>query len=144
MKLQNIEDRLLYIPNKEKGTHLFDGIPHASIRVLEILGSDGIHHIDKKLKTFLLHRMEMFGKASSIYHGFSEHQRFFDLKEQIVLDVKSVLEQNEQGLQDYTIDVNDNPSILIKMAEKEGIERQIHVVKTGVVYDNHLKDFKSS
>ncbi len=50
MKLQKNQDRINYLPNREEGRYIFDGLPYASMQVLELIGSEGIHHIDQKLK----------------------------------------------------------------------------------------------
>lgn len=139
MKIQNIENRIVYFPSINEGEYLFDGIPYASMQVLEIIGSEGVHHIDQKLKNYLLQRLEMFGTANKTKHGFSANQRFFDVQEQIILDVKSKIGKNEGGKYDYTIDVNNDKSTLdIFRSKKEqySLEKQIKDIKRGIWFEN--------
>ncbi len=138
MKKKNIEDKILYCPTTKEGQFLFDGIPYASMQILDIIGSEGIFHIDQKLKDYLLQRMEMFGTANKSKYGFSVEQHFFDLKEQILIKVKSKLEKNENDKRDYTIDISDDINtlnILKGRKKRYGIADQIKTIKRGVFFE---------
>jgi hypothetical protein len=135
MNIQKIENRLLYMPNNKQGTTLFDGTPYASMQVLDIIGKEGVEYIDHRLKTLLHQGIDRYGRINVAEYAFHSHQQFFDLQEQILLNVRGVLAQKH----DYTINLihTDNSSDMINQNKikmykiRNGIEDQIDYIKGG-------------
>ncbi|KAB8154262.1 hypothetical protein EZY14_007440 [Kordia sp. TARA_039_SRF] len=141
MKIKKIEERIQYIPNTYEGRTLFNGYPHVSKRVLDIIGQEGVDHIDKTLKTFLEYRKEMYGDANKYAFGFESQQYFFDLQEQILLKVKSITEVDQGKPEDYSIslaDLNDRVDSRLDRGIKrqKSKKSQISHIKSGLEYNN--------
>ncbi len=142
MKIQKIENRIEFCSNSRDGDSLFNGSPYVSEKIRGIIGEEGVKHIDNTLKEHLSQRKEMFGLTNRDKLKISSHQRFFDLQEQIIINVKSIVDsvKNEQGVDDYSIDVIDPDNKhdvyienKVKERKKEGLEKQREYLKTGLV-----------
>ncbi|TCI93584.1 hypothetical protein [Tenacibaculum sp. M341] len=138
MNIQKTEERILYVPNTREGIHLFNGEPTASQKVLSIISQEGIDHIDNRLKNFLDQGIERYGYEHRINYGFHPHQRFFDVQEQILINVKAVISEKEEK-QNYSITLAESHSDIIwqnflkSIKETEGVENQIaHIKRFGL------------
>ncbi len=142
MKIRNIEDRFHYLPNRELGNYLFDGIPHASNLVLDIIGDEGIDFIHQKFQQLLLARKEMFGDAFVPYYGFAPHQRFYDLKERITIDVKAIITDTPSQSNDYTLSIYEDTSS--GLTHKKTNKDRLRLVKSGILYHENDPSFPGS
>jgi len=144
MKIQKIEDRILYSPNINEGDAIFDGIPHASIEILNLIGREGIQYIDQKLKSFVSQRIEMYGTENVKYFGLEAQQRFFDMQEQVAINVKRIiddpLDPTADKKENYTIALINQDSVadlafqdFITRENKKGIDEQIKYIKAGLL-----------
>jgi hypothetical protein len=118
MNIQKIENRLLYVPNKNSGTSTFNGEAHYSQKVLDIIGEEGVKHISNKLEQCLDMKKELFGNGNKEFYGLSASQKFFDLKERITFDIKAIIEpHNSDEL--HKIDFQDNYRIEVNEDKEE-------------------------
>ena len=87
--------------------------------MVELIGKVGIDFIIKELEKTLKKHKEIFGYSSPRTYGMSPHQRFFDIQERVVLDVKALTERPEgthidDYIQDYSINIGEDEILLSK------------------------------
>ena len=134
MNIQKKEERILYVPNTREGVHLFNGEPTASQKVLNIIGQSGVDNIDNRLKNLLEQGIERYGYEHRINYGFHPHQYFFDIQEQVLINVKAVISEKEEK-QNYSIALVESHSDIIRqnflqsIEKTEGLENQIVYIK---------------
>ena len=82
--------------------------------VVELIGHAGIDFIIETLEKTLIKHKELFGDSDVKLYGMSPHQRFFDIQERVVLNVKALTNCPEEMhiddyKQDYVIEVSEEP-----------------------------------
>lgn len=91
MKIKTLEDQFIYLPTREAGESLFDGEYRCDENVAEIIGQEGIAFIKNKILSIIEHKKEMFGQRHVSFYGMQEWQRFYDIKNRIMLDVRDAM-----------------------------------------------------
>ena len=111
-----------------------------SKEVIKLIGNLGIDYIIKTLKETLKKHKELFGDSSLSNYGMSPRQRFFDIQERVVLDVKALIEERPEGThfndykQDYSIEVGEENFLLLKKHTPSD-HKVRRLVKTGWYYN---------
>ena len=126
MNIQNLESRIIYAPTKAEGYNSFDGVPIPDQEILDIIGEEGVHFIDNRLKKYIDMRKELHGDEELQYYGMHYYQRFFDLKERIAIKVMSEINRYENG-DDYVIEVDKE--VDISFFEKDHTPSDAEVAK---------------
>jgi acid phosphatase class B len=123
MKLNNISDRLIYVPNRNFGISIFDGIAYPSNNANQLIGENGVKYISKKINDIIENRKEMFGHFDIEFFGLFERQYFYDLKKRIFINIQIIENSN-----DYSID-------LAKMTmQKSSNKDACRVIKRGDLF----------
>ena len=93
MKINTIQDQLIYIPNREfhNGESIFDGEFKCDEKLYEILHQEGIDYIKSKLLSLIECRKEMFGEYHILHYGMNPLQHFYDLKNRISIQIEDLL-----------------------------------------------------
>lgn len=120
----------------ERGEAIFNGEVLPSDEVVELIGKLGIDFIIKTLEETLKKHKELFGDSSPKTYGMSPYQRFFDLQERIILDVKALTERPEgthinDYKQDFSIEIGEKNEILLARRHEPSDNTTRRLVKTG-------------
>lgn len=92
MKITSIENQFVFVPNRRNtGTSVFEGSFSASEEVENIIKDKGIDYISNKILSIIESRKEMYGNASVDFYGLHPSQKFYDLKNRIMLQVKDLI-----------------------------------------------------
>jgi len=104
MKIDKIDKRLIYIPDRSVGTCTFSGDAYPNDEVLEILKEDEIAYIRNKLSAIIEMKKEIFGDDRPEFYGLHPLQRFFDLKNRCPIRIQLIT-----GLpkEDYVLRIGD-------------------------------------
>ncbi len=93
MRINKIENRLIYSPNREFGQSEFKGTPRPSSEVIEQIGEEGLEYIKNKLNSLIDSRKEMFGIGHIDQYGMDAVQHFFDLKHRTIIRVSEIIHE---------------------------------------------------
>ena len=91
MKIKTLEEQFIYLPTRDTGEHLFEGEYQCDENIAEIIGQEGIEFIKNKILSIIENKKEMFGQGHISFYGMDEWQRFYDIKNRIMLDVKDAM-----------------------------------------------------
>ncbi len=111
-----------------------------SEEVVELIGNVGVDFIIRALEKTLKKHQELFGNGSLENYGMSPHQRFFDIKERIVLDIKALTERPEgthinDYIQDFSIELGEE-NILLSRKHVPSDNKVRRMVKSGWYYNS--------
>ena len=95
MRIKNIQDQLVYVPNKEVGYCEFKGDAIPTSDIIEQIGMEGVEHISEKFRQLIDSRKEMFGRGDIEDYGLSQEQLFFDLKGRNFLKAEEIITGND-------------------------------------------------
>ncbi|WP_422005356.1 hypothetical protein [Roseivirga pacifica] len=90
-------DRFQYVPNRESGNSLFSGKPILPEGDLLELTSDEVSYIREKLLSIVDFRKEVFGNGRVEYYGLHPVQRFYDLKQRIMIRVNDIIQSASES-----------------------------------------------
>lgn len=91
MKIKTLEDQFIYLPTRDTGEALFDGAYQCDENLAEIIGQQGIEFIKNKILTIIENKKEMFGQGHISFYGMEQWQRFYDIKNRIMLDIRDAM-----------------------------------------------------
>ncbi len=91
MRIKTLDDRFLYVPNRREGTCDFNGVFQPTEEVEELIHKEGLEFIRNKILSIIDNRKEMYGNASSEFYGMYPQQRFYDLQNRIMFEVKDLI-----------------------------------------------------
>ncbi|WP_075344629.1 hypothetical protein [Tenacibaculum agarivorans] len=91
MRIKTFEDRFLYVPNRREGTCDFNGVFQPTEEVEELIQKEGLEFIRNKILSIVESRKEMYGDASSEFYGMYPQQRFYDLQNRIMFEVRALI-----------------------------------------------------
>ena len=92
INLNSISDQLLYVPNRKEGQSLFNGEAKPSNEVKELIGEEGIQYIKGRIASIIENRKEMFGNETPEFYGLNYLQKFYDLKNRVLIKVRDCIE----------------------------------------------------
>lgn len=95
MKIRNLSDQLIYVPNRKSGESEFKGSPKPSQEVVELIAQDGVEHIANELNEIVKMRIMLLGDGRIEFYGMYPIQRFFDLKNRIAIRIQEIANENE-------------------------------------------------
>ncbi len=101
MKIKNISDRLIYIPDRVNGQSEFRGECSYSSEAYALLKEEGIDYIRNKISQVIDWKKEIYGFGHIGYYGLHSNQKFFDLKNRIGIEVKEIIEEGTRELTDH-------------------------------------------
>ncbi len=87
MRIKTLEERFLYVPNRREGISIFDGTFEHTEEVENLIQKEGLEYIKNKIISIIDNRKEMYGNDSTEFYGMYPQQRFYDLKNRIMLEV---------------------------------------------------------
>jgi hypothetical protein len=129
MKIKNLSDQLLYVPNRRNGTSEFLGQPLATQGIYDLIKPEGVEFISQKLKELIELRKELFGNAKEEFYGMYGIQLFYDLKNHIPIKVKEILDSPNK---DFTLEIEtDNYGRSFSQQSNIGAFRRI---KGGILF----------
>jgi len=91
MKVKTIEDRFIYCPDRRLGEALFQGEYRCDENLAKIVGEEGIEYIKNKIQDIIKNKKEMFGEQDISHYGLTERQRFYDLQNRIMIDMRDAM-----------------------------------------------------
>ena len=91
MRINTIEKRFLYVPSRRVGLAEFQGEFEQTSEVKELIQNEGFEYIKNKILTIIENRKEMYGDDSVEYYGMCPQQRFYDLKNRIMIEVRDLI-----------------------------------------------------
>ncbi len=94
------KERFKFIPYYDvtNGSSTFKGKPCPSKEVIKLIGLKGLKKLDKKIKSLLQARVEMFGKRRNNLHGFSVTEFLYDTKKNIVFRIMEIIDNEGYSL----------------------------------------------
>lgn len=139
--MENIENEIVYRPDRGKGKLLFDGEVIPSNEILEAIGEVGVEYIKKWFLAKIKCRKEMFAVAEKEFYGFRDLQVFFHLPTKtriIASEIEDFVKYNQA--ETYNVDAvkykdalkSDNFYILYSGGiHKRGIQSIMNRIKLG-------------
>ena len=94
MKLQNLNIRLLRVPQDKFGLGEFSGNAHPEPDVLRLIEKKGVEHIVNKIKEAVKMSKELRGKNYTEHYGLLPKQKFYDLQERVFFEIEEVIGQD--------------------------------------------------
>jgi len=126
MRIKNIEDRIVYVPNRESGLSTFEGEALILDDLEEMLGSEVIDYTRYQLSKILDFRKYMFGNGELEYYGLHPVQRFYDLKEREMVLIRD-LSQIDQQYYEEPIDRQGHDIVIEKERERQRYKTESNI-----------------
>ncbi|MFY0632102.1 MAG: hypothetical protein JXR05_17210 [Flavobacteriaceae bacterium] len=132
MRINSIEKRFLYVPSRREGIADFQGEFKQTEEVAELIRKEGLDYIRNKILTIIEQRKEMLGNHTVEYYGMHPQQRFYDLKNRIMIEVRDLILPENNIIQMELI----GSSHLMKKASNI---KAYTLVKSGKYYQHGLR-----
>ena len=106
--MENLSEKLVYMPNRRNGECLFNGKPEPTDEIMGIIGENGVKHIHKKLSEIVDMRKELFGDNLIKFYGLFYYQQFYDLQQKTKINVYQAIDNRiKSEKQPYIIEKGD-------------------------------------